>query len=306
MTRRIALAGAVSLSAIGVGMAAAAAVERAGTWFDGVLIVACAVAVTLAAHLLPALTRRAAGWALWSVCVALTIYGHASFIASAQGRAGAARSLSVQPSAESAALAEQLRSTAARASSAVAADLAAVRSRAVSAALQLARCERDQPGRCAARQAAVQQIAQQAQALQIEADEAQRAAAIRSQLTAAAARLDSQRAGAAADPVAAGLAALTGADASAAPVITSVLSAIVVELLGALLWAQVLSPADSQPATADSAADPARKPVQTKPRPAAAADAPALIPPALRIRWPPWQRTHQPARTTTPTSTRSH
>lgn len=301
MTRRIALAGAVALSIIGVGMAAAAAIERGASTVDRVLIVACAVAITLAAHLLPALTRRAAGWALWAACVALTVYGHTMFFAAAGQRAGEHRALSVAPSEQSAALLEQLRSTAARAPSAVAADLAAVRSRGAGAALQLTRCEREQPGRCAARRLVLQQAEQQAQALQIEADEAHRAAGLRAELTAAAAQLDTRRS-AAAD-------GLGGLGADGVLLAMSVLSAVVVELLAALLWAEVLSPKVGRaeatvepPARAARTSMPARTSASIgDPSPPAADHAPRP-----HSRWPPWLRTHLPARPTTPTSTRSH
>jgi hypothetical protein len=309
---RVALAGAIVVSALATGMAAAAALERAATPIDSILIVACAIAVTLAAQLLPALARQRAGWALWAVCLALTIYGHAGFFSAAQARAGAHRSQSVQPTSQQAALLDQLRSTAARASSAVAADLAAVRSRGVSAALQLARCERDTPSRCGAQRAAVQQAAQREQALQVEAAEAQQAAALRAQITASAAQLDTRRAAAAADPVAAGLAHVTGLDAAAAPLVTSVLSAVVVELLGALLWAEVLRP--QQPAAQQTVAVGSAPAVQIrqravgKPRLAAVtpADTTAAAPPAPQSRWPPWHRIYQPVAHLAPTPTRSH
>jgi hypothetical protein len=316
---RVALAGAIVVSALATGMAAAAALERAATPLDSVLIVACAIAVTLAAQLLPALARQRVGWALWIVCLALTIYGHAGFFSAAQARAGAARSQSVQPTTQQAALLDQLRSTAARASSAVAFDLAAVRSRGVNAALQLARCEREQPSRCAAQRAAVQQAAQREQALQVEAVEAQQAAALRAQITASAAQLDTRRAAAAADPVAAGLAHFTGLDAAAAPLVTSVLSAVVVELLGAVLWAEALrpqQPAAQQPVAVEStSAVQIRQREAGKPRLAAVtpADTTAAAPPAPQSRWPPWHQIAEDTRAAMaafasirPTSTRSH
>ncbi len=242
-------------------MAAAAAMERSTAPADRALVMAAAVVITLAAHLLPTIANNrtrgkgAAAWALWAVCMALTVYGHMVFFASAAGHAGSSRAATVEETAHSRALREQLASISARPLGTVAADLVMVQHRASAANLQAQRCEQATPGRCASRRTAAQQAHDQVEALRTEHTEAQRAADLRGQLTTAAASLDTRRTSAASDPVASQLNRLTGTGADALPLMVAVLSSIVVELLAALLWSEALRDARAPEAAEQAVPD---------------------------------------------------
>jgi len=251
MIRRLALTGAITTSATGVAMAAAAALERGGSPVDRALIIAVAVTITLAAHLLPALSRKATAWALWSVCVALTVYGHGTFFLAAADRAGQARAAAVQPDTRTAALREQVSSAPARDPVTVADAIARTQSRLEASALALTRCQHATPHRCGAQQLTAQQTAARLEALRVEMTQSTRLQALREQITTAAERHDQRRADAAADPIAAALASATGLPAQHITTLASVLSAVVVELLATLLWAELL--AQQGPSTAPGA-----------------------------------------------------
>lgn len=280
--RPLTLYAAGALSLISAGMSAAAALERGGSPADTVLLVSIGVAITLAVHLLPALTRSAAGRALWLACIALTLYSHATYFHAAGNRAGQQRAQAVQPGTHTAALREQLQHITARAPSDVGSDLASAQGRATTARLALQRCEQATAGRCAALSARVDQAAATVQALQIEATDAARAVQIRQQLADAAARIDTQRQTAAADPIAAGLAALLHLSPDAVALLVSVLCASVLDLLAALLWSQALCNATATPATPR---EPATPPVMSLAQRIAATVAPttAPTPPARRM-----------------------
>lgn len=249
LTSRIALASAATLTLISLGLTASAAAERGATVGDQALIVGVSLAITLGAHLLPALTRRPAGWALWAACVVLTLYGHAVFFHAAGARAGQQRAQAVQPGAQAAALREQLQHSTARSPAAVGADLASAQGRAAAARLALQRCEKSTPGRCAALAACVDQVNAAVQALRTEADEAAHTAQIRQQLTTAAGQLDTQRQAAALDPIAARVAALTQTPPESMALLVSIVSAAVLDLLATLLWTEALRRAPAAPGT---------------------------------------------------------
>jgi hypothetical protein len=239
--RRIVYAGAYATSAVGIAMAAAAALERGTTTTDRALIITVAVTITLAAHLLPAISRRRAAWALWAICVVLTVYGHGVFFSAAAARAGATRAEAVQEDTHTHALREQLATAQARPASVVATALAQAQSQQTTAELALARCERATPGRCMAPKAARQLAQQRITALTTEQAESARAASLQAELTHAAATLDTRRSAATADPIAAQLAALVGIKSDHISTLVSILSAVVIELLAAMLWAEALT-----------------------------------------------------------------
>lgn len=80
--RTITILAAMSVSGLAVAMAVASAAQRATGGRDQVLLAALGVAVVLAVHLLPALLRgqqRFVMWPVWLLCLALAGYGHASW-----------------------------------------------------------------------------------------------------------------------------------------------------------------------------------------------------------------------------------
>lgn len=251
--RRLALAAAALTSATGLLMAGASALERGGSVLDRVLIAAISCMLVLGAHLLPTLSRSMPVRALWIGCLLLTAWSHAAFFAAAAQRAGSARADSVTTSAQARALQTELEAIAARPLAQVSADLAAAQARVISADLALQRCRKAlpeaasaSPTACARPLEAVGGASRQVEALAVEEGEARRAAALHQRLVEAAGREDQARDQAAVDPVTAMLSTLLGLKAGSAGVAVAVLSAVVVELLAALLWTLGLRPGEEE------------------------------------------------------------
>lgn len=234
------LSAAVSVSAIGMAMSAAASADRGATLTDAGLMMAASLAVTGAAHVLPAISRGVAARTLWAACLLVVVYGHAAFFAASSQRAGAARATAVHQTAQADALRDELQGLAARPLAAVAADLAAARGKQAQTAAALARCDAATPGRCSSARAAVESAGARVQALAIESASAQRADELRAQITAAAGREDAKRQAATADPAAAALSLLTGVSAEHLQSGMLLLTALLVELFAVLLWTKAL------------------------------------------------------------------
>lgn len=274
--RQCLAASAIIISAIGVAMAAASAVERGATAADQTLLVSMAATLTLGAHLLPALCRRRpACWALWAGLMVCVVYGHAVFFSAAAHRAGLSRAASVAPTHQASALGAELAALQARPLATVAADLARAAAAQARAAQSLGDCQRRTPGQCAARSLAVQQTTAARNALDTEHRESERAMTLRSQITAAAGALDSQQDQAALDPIGAQAAKLAGLSADTVQLIVSVASAALLELLAALLWSELM--ARPQAATTRPRISWSRRAL---PQPAATATAGRPTPPA--------------------------
>ncbi len=239
---RITLAAALVTSSVGLAMAAASAIDRGATLVDRTLIVALACVLVMGAHLLPAITSTWKGRALWLVCLLLTAWGHAVFFTSSAQRAGQIRADAVKPSSAATALQDELSSTQARPVTAVAADLATARLRTESARSASTRCNpATHATECRRRAEATRAAEIRASALADELDQARHSAELRQRITTEAAGHDSARASATADPVAAIVSRMTGADATALTTVVSVLSSLTLELMAALLWSSALS-----------------------------------------------------------------
>ena len=264
MTRPILTACAAATSSIGIAMSVASAMDRAATPADQLMFAAIGATITAAAHTLPALTRGVPGRLLWSACLAVTMYGHAGYFASAIERAGQHRAESVQQDGATLALRDQLQSITARPTATVAGDLGAAQRAAAAASTAARTCTRPcstLEGRAKAAQARVN-------ALQTEIDEAHRADELRTQLTARAEQHDLRQREAAADPAARVLSAISGLSPETLQASVQLISAALVELLAALLWSLAIGQRQ-----ADSA-EPAPK---TKPTPPAARRTPAPL-----------------------------
>lgn len=292
--RRLAvLAGAAGTSIVGVLMAAAAAFERGATAADRALIVAVSCCIVLAAHILPAITRTLAGRTLWVACLLLTAWGHAAFFTAAASRAGEARAAQVPATSRASAVQTELDALqGSRLVAAVSADLAGARARDASAHAALQRCMESGDMGCSRTRAAAAAAQARADALADELVQARRAADLRAQMTGAAAEHDDARAAAAVDPVAAALSAATGVTPAALSTGVAILSAVVVELLAALLWSTGLArPAQDVARLTTTAAAPAqpaavaitpKTPATTPSQPARVVADPAAVPRMLR------------------------
>lgn len=76
---------------IACAMAAVAAWDRGGSFVDRVLLVSISVVIVLAVHLLPGLSKRRVKWLVWSACLLAAIYGHLTFLTYASQRAAQKR-----------------------------------------------------------------------------------------------------------------------------------------------------------------------------------------------------------------------
>lgn len=275
-TQRITLALAAITTAVGVVMAGVAAAEQAGTRLDVALMVAVAVVVALGAHMLPALAgRRWAAWLLWVGCLLATLYGHSHFFTTAGQRAGAERAGAVAASSKSAELRAELGAIKARPLAEVAAAQAQAVGKLARAEAALAQCEAKTPGKCLRAGAAVTVERANVEALAVESGQAKRATELRALLAAEAALQDAGRAVAAADPVDAKIAQLTGVQAASVGFVMSLAKSLIVEMMAALLWAIALKPAATADEPAQVEAAPVRRRRKTAADAAPVADAPA-------------------------------
>lgn len=239
--RLVAGALAMAITAVCAGMAGLSAVERATNPTDKAALTGLAVALVIASHLLPALSRKS--WfvrAVFTACVVVTLYNHAYFFDGVKHRAGQERATLVVATSHTMALQSELDSISARPVSAVAADLATATARAANAQAVLARCEAATPSRCTSAQVSITATAAKVDALKTEATESARAADIRTQLASAAASHDTARTGASVDPVDAQIANMTGLSVGTVGMLSAAAQSLLLEIVGAVLWAVAL------------------------------------------------------------------
>ncbi|EYC52869.1 hypothetical protein AZ34_10350 [Hylemonella gracilis str. Niagara R] len=232
MSRAITYALALVVTATALAMAVASAWGRADAWVDRLTLAALSACIVLAVHLLPALGAGVKGWGraavviVWPLCLLAAMVAHAGFFLNAWAASAQAQAAPVQQrQAEARAAQRQALETA----------LAGIRARSVTtvaAQLATARAAADQ-GQAWATPARVER-------LQIELAEAQRAARLRDDLVALAGAV-SEAAGdgaaaLASDPVTRSFMAVTGASAAAVQLAVNGLLAVLVEVLGCLLW----------------------------------------------------------------------
>ena len=218
MHKTITITVALSFTGLAVALAAASASTRAASPHAVALLASLSVAVVLAAHLAPALLRtvpKVVLWPTWALCLAGALYAHASFLA-ASGRDSAAAQLASSPAA--AARASQ------RAEIEAALDSIKVR-----------------PTAQIARQISWTTDQSRAAALHIELAAAQRRDALHDQLVVLSTSTAAAAAGARADPVAGALASAMGVSPDALSLTIYLLLALVLELLGMLIWREVFS-----------------------------------------------------------------
>ena len=205
---------AVFVTFTAAGMTALAAWDRGGTLLDRLLLVAMAVVIVLAVHLIPALSRRPAAWLVWAGCLLCAVYGHLTFLTHANLRAGDLRASQSTLAAATERQIDQVQASLshiqARPMATVAAELAASKSWRDRAALKV-------------------EIAQGKRAEQLR-DELRRL----SQVATTALVTEAN------DPVAARLGVVTGWSESAVTVVIGLTFSILIELVGALLWFEAL------------------------------------------------------------------
>lgn len=234
--RTLTLALTAAVLMVAVGMAAVGAWGRGFDLVDKCLMVALAVAVVAAVHLMPALCRSLAVWPLWLACFVVAVHGHAGFLLQAGEKVATARHA---PHAQ--ALIEQRE--------AIGQALASIKARPV--AVVAALLARDQSP-------------ERRQALQLELIESQKAAALRDELvTLAQKRADDAGHGGVTDPVTKGISAVTGLSVQAVKLAVAMVTAALLELVGVVLWRAALrpEPVATVPSVAAQAVNPPPEPM---------------------------------------------
>lgn len=245
LSRALAFGLAFVATGTSIAIAVVAGSERGGTHLEQLVWIAVGVVLLLAAHLIPALCRsvpwplRLPALALWSVAMAATGYGHATFFMEAQTHAGVLRANSISPQGA-------LQATAGlpgRSPAAVAIDRANVQS--TLARLTAQKCV----------EPCVQLVARRASqaarlsALNVEFDEAMRREKLADQAQSRMDRVEAQREAAARDPVTGAFASLLGISVSGVDLLLALTFGLLLEAVACLSWLFTLRPMD---ATADT------------------------------------------------------
>ncbi|OIR08849.1 hypothetical protein GALL_88420 [mine drainage metagenome] len=200
------------------GMAAAAAWERGGALIDKVLLVSMSAIIVLAVHLLPALSRRWIVWPVWMGCLLCAMYGHLTFLIHASVHAEENRAqysaLTVGTERQIEVTRESLARISARPVATVAAELAATHD------------------------------SRQRAALRAEIAEGRRAEVLDDELVKLSGTSTVARGTRETDPVTVSLAEVTGYSDGAVAVVIGMTFSVLIELVGALLWYEVLRHTD--------------------------------------------------------------
>ncbi len=195
-------------------MAAVAAWERGGTLLDRVLLVSMSAIIVVAVHLLPALSRRWIVWPVWMGCLLCAMYGHLTFLIHASVHAEEIRAqhsdLTVGTGRQIEVTRESLARINARPVATVAAELAVTRDR------------------------------RRRLALRAEIAEGRRAEALDDELVKLSGISTVARSARETDPVTASLAEVTRYSDGAVAIVIGMTFSVLIELVGALLWYEVL------------------------------------------------------------------
>lgn len=210
---------AVFITFVATSMTAVAAWDRGGTPIDKTLLVSMSVVIVLAVHLLPAISRRPITWLVWAGCLICAVYGHLTFLTHASMRAG-------QTLAQQSALAIGTQNQV----DTVREALAQIKARPVAEVMaQLAQTN-------APRVRA---------ALRAEIAEGKKAEAFRNELVRLSQVSTAAHVDGAVDPVTAKLAQILGVTEGAISIVIGLTFALLVELVGAVVWFEALRPTNT-------------------------------------------------------------
>jgi hypothetical protein len=212
---------AVFITLVATSMTAVAAWDRGGTPIDKTILVAGAVIIVLAVHLLPSMSifRRPIAWLVWTGCLLCAVYGHLTFLTHASIRAGevlaqqSALAVGTQKQVET--IKDALAGIKARPVAEVTAQLSTTDSSRVRAALRS------------------------------EISEGKKAEALRDDLVRLSQVSTTAQIDGAVDPVTAKLAAFLGVTEGAVAVTVGLIFSMLMELIGALVWVEVLRPSNA-------------------------------------------------------------
>lgn len=206
---------AVIVTGLAVSMAVVSAWNRAGADVDRLLLAGLSAVIVLAVHLLPALLGRLSRlvvWPVWCLCFLAALWGHIWFFANASHGAAESRAAT---SAKAQAIQEQR--------AAIGAELAANKARSAATVAGILARTKDPKARVS---------------LEIELEQGRRANDLRARLVGL---TDQEAAGAEVDPVVARVTAVTGLPIEALNTWSGVVIAMLLEVLGSLLWVAALS-----------------------------------------------------------------
>lgn len=197
-------------------MTAVAAWDRGGTPLDKGLLVAMSVVIVLAVHLLPAISRRPSAWLVWTGCLLCAVYGHLTFLTHASQRAS-----------ESLAQQSVLKVGTERQFDLTKEALAQIKARPVAEV---------------AAELAVTQDKRARAALTVEIAAGKKAEKLREDLVRLSAVSTEAQVNGSVDPVTQKLAELFESSQGAVSVVIGLTFAMLLELIGALLWVEALRP----------------------------------------------------------------
>ena len=84
---------AILITLTAILMTSIAALNRGGTFIEQILLVSLSIIMVLAVHFLPAISRSASAWILWTGCLLCAIFGHLTFLTHSTISAGEVRVL---------------------------------------------------------------------------------------------------------------------------------------------------------------------------------------------------------------------
>lgn len=232
---------AAGITTICAGMAAISALERAPDMLGAIMFAAMAVAMVVGSHVLPALARR--NWiaqGAFLVCVGVTLYNHAFFFESRARGMSAQRQEQVAPSSLVTRYEQELARITARDLPLVATEMAQAGVVLAKAQATLERCQAKDGARCTSAAAAVAIAQAKLDSLQDERSQAVRAEDLRKQLAVAADEHASIVKAAGVSTVDATLASWLGLKTETVATGMAFLQSVVLEVMGALLWAVAL------------------------------------------------------------------
>lgn len=231
---------ATGITTICAVMAAVSALERAPDLLGAIMFAAMAVAMVVGSHVLPALAKGWVSRAAFIVCVGATLYNHAFFFESRARGMSAQRQQEVPVSAEVVRYEQEIARITARDLPLVAGDMAQAGMVLARASAALERCQAKDGVRCTTAAAAVAIAQAKLDALQDERTQAVRAEELRGQLSAAIEQHAATVRAAGVSTVDATLASWLGVKTETVATGMAFLQSVVLEVMGALLWAVAL------------------------------------------------------------------
>lgn len=196
-------------------MSAVAAYDRGSTLVDKTLLIAISVAICAGSHLIPSISKTKLSWVLWVLCMVGAVYSHITFFSFAKLRANDERSqYSIQKSG-------------------VEREIDATRS-------ALARIDARPVATVASELAATKGWSRR-NALEEELTEARRASMLQAEMIKLTSKATGIEVTGSEDIVTSRIAKITGRNQDSIELVIASISSILIELLGAFLWREVLT-----------------------------------------------------------------